>query len=113
MKFLISTTFPDHTRLRDALSRIKGLGKRMSLQICDEVGISQRVLLKSCFSKDIDTVTTLASISYVINNELVSQKQIARGRLRSISAYRALRSSKNLPCRGQRTRSNAMTCRRV
>ena len=32
MKFLISTTFPNHTRLQNALSSIKGLGKSTSLQ---------------------------------------------------------------------------------
>lgn len=112
MKFLISLLLPDELRLRYALARIKGLGKTMSLQICDELGISKRVLMKSCLSKDIESITSLVSGNYVINTELISETQAAKARLRYISAYRALRASRNLPCRGQRTRSNAMTCRR-
>ena len=113
MKFLISTTFPNHTRLRDALSSIKGLGKSTSLQVCEELGISPWLPLRSCTSRHLDNVTALVLERFRINDDLQEQKRQARARIRFISAYRSFRYAQGLPCRGQRTRSNATTCRRV
>ena len=113
MKFLISTTFPNHTRLQNALSSIKGLGKSTSLQICEELGISPLLALKSCTSRHLDNVTALVLERFRINDDLREQLRQARARIRYISAYRSFRYAQGLPCRGQRTRSNAMTCRRL
>lgn len=113
MKFLISTTFPNHVRLRNALSSIKGLGKSTSLQICEELGISPWLPLKSCTSRHLDNVTALVLENFRINEDLQEQKLRARARIRFISAYRSFRYARGLPCRGQRTRSNASTCRRL
>lgn len=113
MKFLISTTFPNTTKLCNALSSIKGIGKSTSLQICEELGISPWLSLKSCTSRHLDNVTTLVLENFRINDDLREQKRQARARIRSISAYRSFRYASGLPCRGQRTRSNAMTCRRL
>ena len=112
MKFLISTTFPNHTRLQNALSSIKGLGKSTSLQICEELGISPLLPLKCCTSRHLDNVTALVLERFRINEDLREQLRQARARIRYISAYRSFRYAQGLPCRGQRTRSNAMTCRR-
>lgn len=113
MKFLISTTFPNHTRLQNALSNIKGLGKSASLQICEELGISPSLPLKCCTSRHLDNVTALVLERFRINDDLREQLRQARARIRYISAYRSFRYAQGLPCRGQRTRSNAMTCRRL
>lgn len=112
MKFLISTTFPDHMQLCDALSNIKGLGKSTSLQICEEVGISPWLSLRFCTSRHLDLVTALVLENFRINDDLREHNRQSRARVRSISAYRSFRYASGLPCRGQRTRSNAMTSRR-
>ena len=113
MKFLISTTFPSHTPLQNALASIKGLGQSTSLQICEELGISPWLPLKSCTSRHLDNVTALVLERFRINDDLREQLRQARARIRYISAYRSFRYAQGLPCRGQRTRSNAMTSRRL
>lgn len=113
MKFLISTTFPNNTQLCTALSSIKGLGKSTSLQICEELGITPWLPLKYCTSRHLDNVTALVLENFRINDDLREQIRQARARIRSISAYRSFRYASGLPCRGQRTRSNAMTSRRL
>ena len=113
MKFLISATFPNNVRLCNALSSIKGLGNSTSLQICEELGISPWLPLKVCTSRHLDNVTALVLENFRINDDLQEQKRQARKRIQFISAYRSFRYASGLPCRGQRTRSNAMTCRRL
>lgn len=113
MKFLISTTFPNNLRLCNALSRIQGLGESTSLQICERLGISPQLSLKSCTSRHLDNVTAIVIERFRINNDVKEDQRQARARIRSISAYRSFRYAQGLPCRGQRTRSNAMTSRRL
>lgn len=113
MKFLISTTFPDHTRLCDALRTIKGLGRATSLQICEELGISPQLSLRFCTSRHLDNVTALVLENYRVNDQLREHIRQSRARIRAISAYRSFRYVSGLPCRGQRTRSNAVTSRRL
>ena len=113
MKFLISATFPSHTRLVHALASIKGLGKSSSLQICEQLGISPWLPLSSCTSRHLDNVTAFVLEQCQINDSLQDKIRQARARIRSISAYRSFRYAQGLPCRGQRTRSNSMTCRRL
>ena len=113
MKFLISATFPNHVRLCNALSSIKGIGNSTALQICEELGISPWLPLKVCTSRHLDNVTALVLENFRINDDLHEHKRQARARIQLISAYRSFRYASGLPCRGQRTRSNAMTCRRL
>jgi small subunit ribosomal protein S13 len=113
MKFLICTTFPNQTRVFDALASIKGIGRTLSLQLCDEVGITPALRLKWCTQKNIDKLNYLVSDSFLINDELVNAEQKAKARLRSISAYRSFRYTLGLPCRGQRTSTNARNSRKL
>ncbi|RYE27678.1 MAG: 30S ribosomal protein S13 [Sphingobacteriaceae bacterium] len=113
MKFLISATFPSHTRLVHALANIRGLGRSSSLQICEQLGISPWLPLRCCTSRHLDNVTAFVLENFQINDLLREKVRQARARIRSISAYRSFRYAKGLPCRGQRTRSNSMTSRRL
>ncbi len=66
--------------------------------------------LKSLTSKEVSKITSKLE-EYPLEGELVRQVKENILRLQRVGTYRGLRHQKNLPVRGQRTRSNARTKR--
>jgi|SRR3989344_4290619 len=100
----------DKWKIDYALTRIKGLGWPLSKKILSgiKVDLSKRV---SDLNPEELAKITAAIDKYDIEGELLRKVRANVQRLRTISAYRGVRHTRNLPARGQRTRSNARTKR--
>ena len=97
-------------KLDYALTKIKGVGWALSKKILNDLSIG---LYKRVSELNSDEITKLASKveEYPIEGELARQVRSNFSRLQTVGTYRGLRHSRNLPARGQRTRSNARTKR--
>lgn len=99
---------PDNKHLEFGLTAVHGIGRARAEKILAELGISE-------FTKPTDLTTEQENAmrekieSFTIEGEL--KREIAGNvkRLKDIGAYRGDRHSKRLPCRGQRTKTNART----
>ena len=92
-----------------------GLGLNSCFFLYQKLGFSQR-FCKSILdldSKFISFLENFINSNFLIELEL--RKTISKNLffLKSIKSYRGFRHLKKLPSRGQRTRSNARTCKRV
>lgn len=101
---------PEQKRVDRALAYIYGIGPKNALDILEKAKIDPARRLKDLseeeviqITKVIDTIKTEGDL----RAEVISNIK----RLKEIGAYRGIRHARNLPSKGQRTRSNARTKR--
>lgn len=99
---------PKNKRGLIGLTYIFGVGKSTSENILNEAGIDVNKKVSEWSDDEV------ARIRLVIENiktegQLRSEIQMNIKRLMDIGCYRGLRHRRGLPCRGQRTRTNART----
>jgi small subunit ribosomal protein S13 len=100
----------DSWKIDYALTRIRGIGWALSKKILDSLKIDPTKRLSALSSEDIAKISSKLD-EYSTEGELA---RVVRGnisRLTNIGSYRGTRHSRNLPVRGQRTRTNARTKR--
>jgi small subunit ribosomal protein S13 len=109
---IFNNYFKKEITVLTALSQLPGIGKSMSDQICDVLGLGRSILLGSLSTFQLNRLDQLIHQNYHVGIELRNLIKKNKNRLRVISSYRGWRHSGGLPCRGQRTHGNAITSRR-
>ena len=104
--------FSGKTEALKACTKISGVGKRMAQQALDRIGIGSHVKVGKLSASQLSKIKAVIDQNYDTNSELLSLVKQNIDRLSSISSYRGFRHYQGLPCRGQRTHSNAKTCRK-
>lgn len=113
MIYVLNTDLRNDQRVGNALCKIYGIGKQLSKQICDDLGISTALQVSQLTPSHIDMIGQLLPQAYTIGSGLQSEIRGRKERLVMISSYRGIRHSRGLPVRGQRTHGNARTVRRA
>jgi small subunit ribosomal protein S13 len=92
-----------------SLSYLYGVGQKVALRLCHQMGIDP------CMKAGQLSDDNVAKINAYLDKEVLAEGQLRRaiqqdiGRLKDIKCYRGMRHRRNLPVRGQRTRTNART----
>ena len=100
---------PNDKALYISLSYLYGVGKAVALRLCHTMG------LDPCLRAGSLPEDSIAKINSYLDKEVVVEGQLRRSiqqdiqRLKDVKAYRGMRHRRNLPVRGQRTRTNART----
>ena len=100
---------PNDKCLYVALSYLYGVGQVGALKLCHTLG------LDPCLRAGDLPEDGISRINGYLDKEVSSEGQLRRamqqdiGRLKDIKCYRGMRHRRNLPVRGQRTRTNART----
>lgn len=105
-------TVPANKHICIGLTEIFGIGRKTAMKICAQTGILPSKKGHE-ISEDEETLLREAVSQYTIEGDLRRQKLQNIARLKSIQCYRGSRHFKRLPCRGQRTRTNAQTASRT
>lgn len=100
----------DKDRVIYALTRIKGVGWHISEEILQSLKMDTTKRVSELSSDDLAAITQKLE-NYVTEGDLVREVRENVQRMKNINSYRGLRHARNLPARGQRTRSNARTKR--
>ena len=103
--------FPETIKIKTALIEYSGIGKEMAQQVLDRVGVSGDIKIKKISRLNLARIKEIIEMGYDVDNERRAVVSQNINRLYSNSSYRGLRHKVGLPCRGQRTHSNARTCR--
>lgn len=109
MPRILGVDIPNDKRTVISLRYIYGIGPFLSEQLCERTGIDPDKQARDLTEDELTRLTTLLDNEYVVEGQLSRQIQQNIARLREIGCYRGLRHRKGLPCRGQRTRTNART----
>jgi small subunit ribosomal protein S13 len=106
---LVGVDLPRNKRLDIALTYIYGIGRTTALKILDATGIDWTKKSDDLTSDDINALRKEIEANYKVEGDLRREVVTNIKRLMDIGCYRGLRHRKGLPCRGQRTHTNART----
>lgn len=109
MPRVIGIDVPDNKRLEIALTYIYGVGRKLSNQIIEKLGLNKDMRAKMLNEDDIARLNAILQSEYLVEGDLRRQVQNNIKRLVGIHCYRGIRHRLGLPVRGQRTRTNART----
>ena len=110
MARLAGVDLPRNKRMIIALTYIYGIGNVRSAKILTACGISFDLRTDDLTDDDIKKLRDELS-KYAIEGDLKRQETLNIKRLSEINSYRGMRHRRKLPCRGQRTKTNARTRR--
>jgi small subunit ribosomal protein S13 len=107
---IIGMNLPDEKRVDIGLSYLYGVGRKNVVEILKKADIKPEVRMKALTEDEQKRLQKVLE-SYKLEGDLRVEVQNNIKRLKEIGTYRGVRHSKNLPSRGQRTKSNARTKR--
>ncbi len=107
---VVGVNLPDEKRVDIALTYIYGIGRTNVYTILELAKIDPTRRLKTLTEEELGRIQKVLE-PYKIEGDLRADVAGNVKRLREILSYRGSRHTKNLPSRGQRTRSNARTKR--
>lgn len=100
---------PRNKRVEIGLTYIYGIGRRRSNEILAATGVNPDTRVKDLTDAEVALLRDYISQNYKVEGDLRREVQLNIKRLIEIGCYRGLRHRRNLPVRGQRTRTNART----
>jgi small subunit ribosomal protein S13 len=106
---IAGVNLPNQKRLEIGLTYIFGIGQPTAQQIADALGISRDTKIRDLTEDEVAKLRDYIDQHYQVEGDLRRERTQAIKRLQEIGAYRGLRHRRNLPARGQRTKTNART----
>jgi small subunit ribosomal protein S13 len=100
---------PRNKRVEVGLTYIYGIGLPRAQQILQATGVNPDTRIKDLTDAQVTLLRDYISQSYKVEGDLRREVQLNIKRLIEIGSYRGLRHRRNLPVRGQRTRTNSRT----
>ncbi len=110
MARLAGVDLPRNKRIIVALTYIYGIGPKRSQKILEATKISPDLRTDNLTDEDIKQLRNELA-KYNIEGDLRREVSMNIKRLQEINSYRGVRHKRKLPCRGQRTKTNARTRR--
>jgi small subunit ribosomal protein S13 len=102
---------PENKRAVIALTYLEGIGLSTSKKILSQLSIDESVRLNKIPEEKIEKIRTIIEKDYQVEGDLRVEINNNIKRLKNIGTYRGSRHIKNLPVRGQRTKTNGRTKR--
>ena len=109
MARIAGVDIPNQKRVEIALTYIYGIGRKSANDILAKTGINPDTRAKDLTEEDVAKLRDEIENSYTVEGDLRREVSMNKKRLIEINCYRGIRHRKNLPVRGQRTKTNART----
>ncbi len=100
---------PRGKRVEIGLTYIYGIGRFRSNRILEAAGVSPDIRVKDLSEDDVRKISRVIEEQGNVEGDLRKEISMNIKRLMEIGSYRGARHRRNLPLRGQRTRTNART----
>jgi len=100
---------PNDKRIVVGLTYIFGIGPSSARKIIHITGVNANTRVKALAEEEVTKLRQVIESQFKVEGARRSEVAMSIKRLMDIGAYRGLRHRKNLPARGQRTRTNART----
>ncbi len=102
---------PRNKRVEVGVQYIFGIGQTRAHEILAATGVNPDIRVKDLSDAEVAALRDFITKTYKVEGDLRREVTMNVKRLIEIGCYRGLRHRRNLPCRGQRTRTNARTCK--
>jgi len=108
MARIVGVDIPNEKRVVISLTYIYGIGDSTAKKICKDAKVSEDIRVKNLNDDQLMALRNEVT-KYRTEGDLRREVALNIKRLTEIGCYRGIRHKKGLPCRGQRTRTNART----
>ena len=109
MPRIIGVDIPGNKRVEFSLRYLYGIGPAKAKEIIERTGIPADLKAKDLTPDQINQITKILQNDMLVEGDLRRQLAADIRRLQQINCYRGVRHRRNLPVRGQRTKTNART----
>ena len=111
MARIAGVDLPRDKRVEIALTYIYGIGRATSRDILSQTDVDPDTRVKDLAEAEISRLREAIGRDYRVEGDLRREVTMNIKRLQEIGCYRGIRHRRNMPVRGQRTRTNAR-CKR-
>jgi small subunit ribosomal protein S13 len=111
MARIAGVDLPRDKRVDIAVTYIYGIGTTTAQEIIQKAGINPGTRVKDLTEEEVGKLQDVIEKGYKVEGDLRREVSMNIKRLIEIGCYRGLRHRRGLPLRGQRTRTNARTCK--
>ncbi len=108
MARIAGVNIPNHQHAEIALTAIYGIGRPRARSICAAVGVVASTKIKDLTDAEMEKLRVEVT-KFAVEGDLRREVSLNIKRLMDLGSYRGSRHRRGLPCRGQRTRTNART----
>jgi small subunit ribosomal protein S13 len=100
---------PRNKRVEVGLTYLYGVGPTRAHEILAYTKVNPDTRVKDLSESEVAAIREFISKTYKVEGDLRREVQMSIKRLIEIGSYRGMRHRRNLPVRGQRTRTNSRT----
>lgn len=109
MARIAGVDIPKNKHMEIALTYIHGIGKASARRILDEAKLAHNMNSDELDDNDVVTIRKIIDAEFTVEGDRRREVSMDIKRLMDSGSYRGMRHRKGLPCRGQRTSTNART----
>ncbi|MCJ7603996.1 MAG: 30S ribosomal protein S13 [Desulfobulbaceae bacterium] len=109
MARIAGVDLPKNKHMEIALTYIFGIGRTTARKILDEVGLLYTFNSDELSDDDAVRIRKIIDANYSVEGDRRREVSLDIKRLMDLGCYRGIRHRRGLPCRGQRTKTNART----
>ena len=109
MARIAGVNIPREKRVEIGLTYVFGIGKSTSQKVLGELSIDPNTKVRDLTDEEVTRLRNHVDQNLMVEGDLRRERSQNIKRLMEIGCYRGLRHRRNLPVRGQRTRTNART----
>ena len=107
MARIAGVDIPREKRIVISLTYIHGIGPSSSQQILTAANVPQATRVRDLTEEEVNRLREVIDKRFKVEGDLRREVSMNIKRLMEIGSYRGLRHRRNLPVRGQRTKTNA------
>ncbi len=109
MARIAGVDLPREKRVEIGLTYIFGIGRSRSNRILDEARVNRDKRVKDLTEEEVNRIRQIIEREGSVEGDLRKEVSMNIKRLMEIGSYAGIRHRRNLPVRGQRTKTNART----
>jgi small subunit ribosomal protein S13 len=107
MARIAGVDLPRRKHILFALPYVYGIGPSLAKQICAKAKIPENKRVEELSDSEVKLIRDILDADYKVEGDLRREVALNIKRLIEIGSYRGVRHRRNLPVRGQRTKTNA------
>ncbi len=108
---IANVNIPEEKQVFVGLTYIFGIGRSSAQKILGSAKVNPDKRVKELTPEEVERIRKIIEKNYKVEGDLKTEIAFNIKRLKEIGCYRGIRHIKNLPVRGQRTKTNARTKR--
>ena len=111
MARIAGVDLPRDKRIEIGLTYIYGIGRVSATNIIEKAKVNPDTRVRDLTDDEVKALSEVIDAEYMVEGDLHREVALNIKRLQEIGCYRGIRHRRHLPCRGQKTKTNARTCK--